>query len=87
MPLVLGLVGLQSVTVAEDAAPWVGVQPGYPGPTRDAEGFMKSYSSYLASRTDLGALSGKYYNVPQDALRHLQARSPGFALVSLGFYL
>jgi len=87
MTLFLVLSSMRGVTAADEATAWLVVQPGYPGSTRDAEGFMRLFSSYLTERTSLGPLEGTYYNLPDDALHKLQARSPGFALVSLGFYL
>ena len=93
LPLVLLPLILSPFVASPDSAagvektPWVVVQPGYPGSTRDAEGFMSSFSNYLGKHSSLGPLSGTYYNLPEEALSNLRTRAPGFALISLGFYL
>ena len=66
---------------------WMVIQPGYPGSTEDAAGFMKSFSDYLQKTTGLAGVRGTYYNLPREALGAIEAERPAFSLVSLGFYL
>jgi hypothetical protein len=63
------------------------VQPGYPGSTKDAEGFMATLTDYLAKKMKLPGLAGEYHNDVAKALEAIHARPPIFGLVSLGFYL
>lgn len=63
------------------------VQPGYPGSTRDAEGFMARLTGYLGGKTGLAGLQGAYYNDAKKALSAIAEKKPGFGIVSVGFYL
>ena len=72
---------------AEAGTRWLVIQPGYPGSTQDAEGFMRSFSEYLQGKTGLASLRGTYHNVPEKALAAIETHRPAFSLVSLGFFL
>ncbi len=72
---------------AEARARWLIIQPGYPGSTQDAEGFMRSFSEYLQRKTGLASLRGTYHNVPEEALAAIETHRPAFSLMSLGFFL
>ncbi len=63
------------------------IQPGYPGSTRDAEGFVGRLSAYVAERAGLAGLSGEYHNEEKAALAAVGRLKPAFGVVSLGFYL
>ena len=66
------------------------VQPGYPGSTKDAAGFIERLSRYLEEKTGLKGIVGAYYNEEAPALaacREGAVGVPGFGVVSLGFYL
>jgi hypothetical protein len=63
------------------------VQPGYPGSTQDAEGFMASLTEHLAAKAGLQGLAGEYHNQPRSGLRAIERDRPAFGMVSLGFYL
>ena len=63
------------------------VQPGYPGTTKDAEGFVSSLASHLEEKAALKGLKGEYHNDPKAALEAIAKLKPAFGLVSLGFYL
>ena len=52
---------------------WLVVQPGYPGSTDDATGFMDLFSRYLAKKTALPGVRGTYHNLPEDALAAMRA--------------
>lgn len=70
------------------------VQPGYPGSTRDAEGFVKRLAKHLEEKTGLSGLAGEYHNEMAPGLAAAKGEQPGgagvrpiFGVVSLGFYL
>ncbi|MBI4601226.1 MAG: hypothetical protein HY721_04615 [Planctomycetes bacterium] len=70
------------------------VQPGYPGSTKDAEGFLRRLSGYVEEKAGLRGLSGEYHNEEEPALKAVKGEGPGaagrrplFGVVSLGFYL
>ncbi len=71
----------------EDATRWFVVQPGYPGSTEDATGFMRLFSGHIAKKAELSNVLGAYHNVPEEALAAFRSSRPAFSLVSLGFYL
>ena len=69
-------------------SPWmIIVQPGYPGSTKDAEGFMSALTGYVGDKAGLKGLSGEYYNEEKKALSLIDEKKPGFGIVSVGFYL
>lgn len=72
---------------AADPPRMIIIQPGYPGSTRDAEGFMGQLSAYLEGKGGLQGLSGEYHNEEKLALSALGEKKVSFGLVSLGFYL
>ncbi len=72
---------------AADAVRWIIVQPGYPGSTAEAEGFMRRFSADLAAQSGIESLEGSYHNVPESAAKVIEEKKPAFGLVSLGFYL
>jgi hypothetical protein len=63
------------------------VQPGYPGSSESASGFLDALAAYIEASTALGAVKGSYHNVPKEALEALEKERPHFGIVSLGFYL
>src|SRR2546426_8188115 len=47
------------------------IQPGYPGSTRDAEGFVSQLADYVGGKTGLQGISGEYHNEEKRALSAL----------------
>jgi len=72
---------------AEDAPTLVIVQPGYPGSTKDAEGFIRKLSAYVEEKAGLKGLFGEYHNDEKGALAAVEKLKPAFGVVSVGFYL
>ena len=82
--LLAGAMGL----AAEDAAhPFVIVQPGYAGSTKDAEQFVAQVSEYLEAKTGLKGVAGEYHNEPAAAKKAIETLRPQFGIVSVGYYL
>jgi hypothetical protein len=82
--LLTGAMGL----AAEDAAhPFVIVQPGYAGSTKDAEQFVAQVSEYLEAKTGLKGVAGEYHNEPAAAKKAIETLRPQFGIVSVGYYL
>ena len=82
--VVLGGAGLR----AEEAHPWMLViQPGYPGTTKDAEGFMGTFSEYLAGNAGVPGLTAEYHNNAEKGLAAIAEKRPSFGIASAGFYL
>lgn len=72
---------------AADAPAMVIVQPGYPGSTEDARGFMAELSAHVARKAELAGLTGAYHNEEKAALLAIEKDRPSFGVVSVGFYL
>src|SRR5438093_7140232 len=72
---------------AAETARIIIIQPGYPGSTRDAEGFVSQLADYVGGKTGLQGISGEYHNEEKRALSALAEKRASFGLVSLGFYL
>ncbi len=63
------------------------VQPGYPGSTDEASGFIGELSQALARAGGPRGLKGQYHNQAARAIESIQEARPRVAIVSLGFYL
>ncbi len=79
--------GDASASASIDSPNWVVVQPGYPGSTEEAAGFMETFSEFVGTAAELPRLRGSYYNVPKLAREAIRRGGPAFGIVSLGFYL
>ena len=63
------------------------IQPGYPGSTQDATGFMKRLAEYLSRRASVPGVSALYHNLPDQALAAIRGGEFACGIVSPGFYL
>ncbi len=63
------------------------VQPGYPGSTDEASGFIGELSRALAGSGGPRGLKGRYHNQAAAAIESIETARPRVAIVSLGFYL
>lgn len=96
--LLLTLVCVVPVSARAEDPRLVVVQPGYPGSTSTAAGFLRKLTGYLEKKAGIKGLHGTYYNEAKPVLAALKgssgASSPGKAegkivwgVVSVGFYL
>ncbi|HVR76046.1 MAG TPA: hypothetical protein VMT52_17070 [Planctomycetota bacterium] len=72
---------------AREGPSMVIVQPGYPGSTEDARGFVAELCAHVGRKADLAGLAGAYHNEEKPALAAIEKERPAFGVVSVGFYL
>ncbi|RMD96803.1 MAG: hypothetical protein D6812_16410 [Deltaproteobacteria bacterium] len=63
--------------------------PASPGTTEQAENFMKSVTTYIETTLSWpeGTMRGIYYPSEAEGLAAIEREKPGFAIVSVGFFL
>ncbi|MBI4585297.1 MAG: PhnD/SsuA/transferrin family substrate-binding protein [Planctomycetes bacterium] len=67
--------------------PMVFIQPGYPGTTEEARGFVSSFCKVIRQAGGPEVPAGEYHNDEKEGLKAAQEKQPLFGIVSLGFYL
>jgi len=96
--LSLILVCAVSISARAEGLRFVVVQPGYPGSTLDAAGFLQKLGGYLEKKTGIKGFHGTYYNKTKPVLAALKGPSSAaletktegkiaLGVVSVGFYL
>jgi hypothetical protein len=63
---------------------FVVVQPGYPGSTGDAAGFLRRLAAYLEKKTGIQGLQGTYYNETKPVLAALKSSSTASSTAKTG---
>ena len=63
------------------------VQPGYPGSTEEAKGFIDRLRREIRSQGGPDISAGSYHNREKAALEAVRTEKPTIGVVSLGFYL
>jgi ABC-type phosphate/phosphonate transport system substrate-binding protein len=63
------------------------IQPGQPGNAEEAQPVMNALAEYLSGQLGGVPMKGTYFNRTEEALAALEAGTPAWGIVSLGFFI